>query len=54
MGVDAGTGYIYSIEATAISANSGCLGLDKRPEIPDDAQISIDYRIAQGSDKSAV
>jgi len=66
-GVDAGTGYIHSIEATGANAHdiaeasklirsddevvygdAGYLGLDKRPEIIEDANKSqIDYRIAQ-------
>lgn len=67
MGVDAGTGYIHSIEATAanvhditeasklirpddevVYGDAAYLGLDKRPEIMEDADKSkIDYRIAQ-------
>jgi len=67
IGVDAGTGYIHSIEATGANVHdiaeasklirpedevfygdAGYLGLNKRPEITEDAHKSqIDYRIAE-------
>jgi len=62
-GVDAGTGYIHSVEAMhditeaaklirpddeVVYGDAGYLGLDRRPEIIEDPHKSqIDYRIAQ-------
>lgn len=71
-GVDAGTGYIHSIEATSanvhdvsaaskliradddvVYGDAGYLGIQKRPEIAEDAHMSgIDYRINQRPGKA--
>ena len=71
IGVDAGSGYVHTVTATAANAHditeapklirpddetvygdSGYIGLEKRPEISEDAQkSSIDYRINRRHDQ---